>query len=156
MVTDAGFSRNARTSLSLFKPLSFQVNNSCVAKIQTLEKNPNNSNKKLSLREKSPGSAPSLQGRYCSALTMSHAGSGWQFLLEWPHSPFQPQRLPSQDRKAECPRVLIFYFRQTVSRQTGCSEAVISGSQYHQLNLVHLRNRESCSGDNKGGCPSLP
>lgn len=45
-----------------------RVNNSCVAEIQTLETNPNNSNKELSLREKSHRSAPSLQGCFCSAL----------------------------------------------------------------------------------------
>lgn len=45
-----------------------RVNNSCVAEIQSLETNPNNSNKELSLREKSHRSAPSLQGCFCSTL----------------------------------------------------------------------------------------
>lgn len=32
--------------------------------------------------------------------------------------------------KAECPRVLIFYFRQIMNWQTGCIETVISDSRY--------------------------
>lgn len=105
-----------------------RVNNSCVAEIQTLETNPNNSNKELSLREKSHRSAPSLQGCFCSAL-ISVAQDGKCSLSSTP--PF-----------SACPRVLIFYFRQTARWQTGCLEAVVSVSQNQQRNSIRFSNRE--------------
>lgn len=129
-----------------------RISSSCVAEIQRLE-TPTTATKSCHQGRRS---APSLQGCVCSALTVSVTrGLSMANAPGAAHISFHPPKLPWRRREAECPRVLIFYFRQAARWQTGCLEAVISVSRSQQLDPVRFSNTESCSG-HQDCCPSLP